>query len=1123
MSSKRRRINCALPIDTLSPSIQNNKSNGDGDSGRAGRSELASKGISERYKKFRKDRKIVEKLNHGSTSDFFCSESKVSSMGSGGSIDEGKHVNLDIDPSDSQDEIEKYQQGMLGDMSSEEEEHQRSKEVEEFEPLDGTPPMKRQIKKSNGLLFSSPLDALKNNMNTTTTKLNLCGNIRTIDVRKRSDVKSQCLMKFVNDSSGPRVNFTHRNFEIKNAQIDFTKDCDVIMFDKNDSCIGMVLRESRFIDMDNKSTIGRAQTKLFLWTNNDGERDTKIYKVREILLHSKECKTRVVDSKAMIIKKIDEVAIKEYKNKVLPHCNSVEEAFERRKEKRHFWEKTELSSLKGQRRLSNFTSSSGQKIHVPKVTLTSDRIQHDRSEGGIIPKVSPSKFYSITPSNGPETIKKHATNRSSPRTRSHTPNTIQSTLWNLDDEKNFETPETFKPRLCYKFDDGTSYTITNQDFKCLYNHDWINDSILDFFTKFYVEQAIINSVISRPEVHIMSSFFYTKLISDPTDYYANVKKWVNNCDLFKKKYVVVPININFHWFGCIITNLDLLLEFLKNSQTTSDFNKETEKPDREVIRSATDLKLPKETGEEIHLIKKNDKETSAAHFGRITDLLPTTTTKNKDDDEISISTPIITILTFDSLRQTHTREIDPIKEFLIAYAKDKYSLDLDKTLIKMKTCAVPQQPNMSDCGVHVILNTMKFFENPKQTAEVWRSAKSRGKSSAKLVNEYFERNKRNEARKDLRNVLWELQKEQIKIMNDKNEYPQDSETNVKGHEEDDGDVEIIEDFSEYQRQLQNARNSAADNANPELVKQLRSDPSSAENDQIADTSTKGMHNVEEDTENPQKIQEKYETQITPLRSDRSNQNQDSDGLTNYKSVKSPIDKVVIASPRNFLESSPIKSYIEDRRIATAAGVTSPYFGNSSLRSRGGTFNNTSSESSSSPPDKLGGSPHPETIKNELSPFLRQAEYPTLGEGQSSDAQSVHSKPKKSPWSLSTSPSPARNHRVVIYDVEPDYDVNLIGDAAEKQLTEKDSLTQVRENVEKELNENLIGTKDRNDLHLPQLTLLQDERILSRSGSGEFSKQDIHIRDDFHGEDLNSNTTIPSQDIEAISSDDVRKE
>ena len=137
-----------------------------------------------------------------------------------------------------------------------------------------------------------------------------------------------------------------------------------------------------------------------------------------------------------------------------------------------------------------------------------------------------------------------------------------------DIDSEYETPEPFKPSLCYKFDDSTSYTITNQDFKCLYNKDWINDTILDFFTKYFIEESIKKNIISKSEVSIMSSFFYTKLISDPENYYDNVKKWVSNSNLFEKKYVVIPINMNFHWFGCIITNLDELLKFVKENSVT---------------------------------------------------------------------------------------------------------------------------------------------------------------------------------------------------------------------------------------------------------------------------------------------------------------------------------------------------------------------------------------------------------------------------------------------------------------------------------------------------------------------------------------------------------------------------
>lgn len=149
-----------------------------------------------------------------------------------------------------------------------------------------------------------------------------------------------------------------------------------------------------------------------------------------------------------------------------------------------------------------------------------------------VPKsnISPSDFYNT---NGTETLQSHAVSQlrrsnrfkdvSDPANSNSNSNSNSSSEFD-DATTEFETPELFKPSLCYKFNDGSSYTITNQDFKCLFNKDWVNDSILDFFTKFYIESSIEKSIIKREQVHLMSSFFYTKLISNPADYYSNVKK-----------------------------------------------------------------------------------------------------------------------------------------------------------------------------------------------------------------------------------------------------------------------------------------------------------------------------------------------------------------------------------------------------------------------------------------------------------------------------------------------------------------------------------------------------------------------------------------------------------------------
>lgn len=115
-----------------------------------------------------------------------------------------------------------------------------------------------------------------------------------------------------------------------------------------------------------------------------------------------------------------------------------------------------------------------------------------------VPKsnISPSDFYNT---NGTETLQSHAVSqlRRSNRFKDVSDPANSNSNSEFDDATTeFETPELFKPSLCYKFNDGSSYTITNQDFKCLFNKDWVNDSILDFLQNFTLNH-LLKSQLSK--------------------------------------------------------------------------------------------------------------------------------------------------------------------------------------------------------------------------------------------------------------------------------------------------------------------------------------------------------------------------------------------------------------------------------------------------------------------------------------------------------------------------------------------------------------------------------------------------------------------------------------------------
>lgn len=851
-------------------------------------------------------------------------------------------------------------------------------------------------------------------------KISYLGQLRVYDVEGRSNDKCQSMMTLISDSSGPRVSFTLDRMENKEAQIDIGKDCARLLCEEGNTSVGFVLREPRLLRLDSRvkssseefNELPRSTGLIFICN------DTSSFK--EVLKASKVCKTLdLPDQRALVDKLLESATLEQDHGKGQAPV----------KDSRSFFpHKSNFQSIDFRKK----SRSSSESAHP--IGLSSSP---GRSSSIPVPRVSADTFY-----RGRGGLQKHAFSKveTMRQTRSQTPELVQKTLWNVDDETEHEIPEKFEPQLCYKFDDGASYTITNQDFKCLYNHDWINDTILDFFTKFYAEKAVRNLIITSEEVHIMSSFFYTKLVSDPADYYQNVKKWVSNSNLFRKKYVVVPININFHWFGCVITNLDSLLKFFEELSEAEKAKLTSKAVNKSVPNRLTRSK------EEPHL---ND------IVSRLSSRNNTPSTTEDDDDEISISVPVVKILTFDSLRQTHSREIDPLKDFLIAYAKDQYSLDLEKNLIKMKTCAVPQQPNLSDCGVHVILNTMKFFENPPQTIEVWRSAKSRSKSSTKVINEYFEKKKRNSARRDLRDTLWSLQKEQIRQRN-ANKASTEDKVGINIGEEEDGDIEIIEELTRSSPTLPQLKNPSDDRQNTSEMKQLQ--PSEAQTI-LVESFTQTT-----DSQCSPEVLTKVDEGRTLDKSQLSSQDEGVSMSTVTGTSVAPVPA------RRFLESSPAKS--SDDGILP--GITSPYFSTTSSKNRRTTLDD--SMISGLMPSRISKSSvvYKANKQRRTSPSAPISEESISDGDMSGLSVAVEMRDRY----VGTSASPSTHGDTINLSDHTQYDdVNLVG---YEENGDADRLEQVRRSVESELangDGDLLDERAGSEKH--QMTFISSARNATR--------------------------------------------
>jgi len=731
---------------------------------------------------------------------------------------------------------------------------------EKFDSMDGSSPLKRRRTnyKSNGLLKGSSSPSVSSSPSRSklfkrdSTKYKIPGTLEILTITKNSNVKRKpVLMTFINDNSvNPYIHFTYKSIELPDLYIDFNRDCETIMFDRKYTCFAFIFKKIRTCSIENNET---RHTKILYWSNmnNNNNDDRKLNKINQYLVKSKAAyNIKILKTNTDILNEVtirnNQLSKEKFRSIADETSRDIFNEFNKKRDlPASFLSKNFLSLQNKSTPSLNHRplTKSGYSIQIPK------NQSHDSRSSGPT-SISSGSFYS----NSKPSLNDH---KLSDIRKS---NRIQKKI-NIEDiskeEGHQEKPKLFKPKLRYKFNDDSKYTITNQDFKCLYNNDWINDTLIDFFTKYYVTESISKGIIQKDKASIMSSFFYTKLISDPHNYYENVKKWVQHSDLFSKKFIIIPINVNYHWFGCIIYNLDALFKFLvvKQKGETTDptpVNDNTEK-----------------TSEKT---QENEGTTTSYNENRP---VKTGETDRHDDnnvlhsDDITEVAPIVQILTFDSLRGIHSRELDPIKDFLIAYAEDKYSLIVDKSWIKMKTCLVPQQPNMSDCGVHVILTIKKFFENPKETVDVWNSISRKNKEASKLVNEYFEKSKRNDnARKELRKFLWDLQATQIKLMKENNENNDDSEDEDDNYE--DEDLEIIENIPELQKD------------NEEKGTEIEEGKNSPQDEKNSDSEEKNHTNIISSTQNEVKdiSEEKNEKEIEDDVEDKIDENETSNLLTN---------------------------------------------------------------------------------------------------------------------------------------------------------------------------------------------------------------------------------------------------
>lgn len=276
-------------------------------------------------------------------------------------------------------------------------------------------------------------------------------------------------------------------------------------------------------------------------------------------------------------------------------------------------------------------------------------------------------------------------------------------------------------------------TVDFNDLERLDEGEFLNDNVVNFELR-CIEESMAPE--HRDKVHFFNTFFFSSLSqkNGKKDFnYEAVSRWTKKIDLFSISYVVVPINIDLHWFVAIICNLPAIVrkfngfdddekEDEEDPSATNSVNGQVDAqdPDVQVERQSSanapgsPLRDTFEFGEDGRVIGNQAVDDDQVP----TSSRPGTATSKKGKKKGAKITrkydpkePII--MSLDSFALGRSAEIKYLKLYVAAEAHDKRGMELEwNTLQGMSAKGIPEQPNFCDCGVYLLGYVAEFAKDP---------------------------------------------------------------------------------------------------------------------------------------------------------------------------------------------------------------------------------------------------------------------------------------------------------------------------------------------------------------------------------------------------------------------------
>lgn len=270
-------------------------------------------------------------------------------------------------------------------------------------------------------------------------------------------------------------------------------------------------------------------------------------------------------------------------------------------------------------------------------------------------------------------------------------------------------------------------TVEIDDVPRLDEGECLNDNLIGFGLQYLYDNIGSRNQDLSKRIYVHNTFFFTKLKSGKARQinYDGVKSWTSRVDLFSYDYIVVPVNENFHWWLAIICNPGKLDPDLCEGPGAAcspdlEFTDGVKDNSLSISHEAATAELSQlsigDVDEAGRGTLRGRHQLADKMYMDICDETPSSQPRKKPLGRPPTKSSLddFRVITLDSLGRPHATGITALKNYMVQELKHKKQKEARPmpALVGTKAVNIPQQDNLSDCGIYLLGYMQVFLQNP---------------------------------------------------------------------------------------------------------------------------------------------------------------------------------------------------------------------------------------------------------------------------------------------------------------------------------------------------------------------------------------------------------------------------